>query len=91
MSGAGWRGRIWGYSGAAGLIQAAALGYFLWDTSISAGWLDIMGVGSLIHAVAASAITMMGFVSRVLFSFFPLQEGVECEGNMLGDLVLFMR
>ncbi|KAI4147658.1 MAG: hypothetical protein LQ340_005458 [Diploschistes diacapsis] len=26
-----WKGRVWGYTGATGLIQALALGYFMWD------------------------------------------------------------
>lgn len=61
-----WRGRIWGYSGAAGLVQAMAGGYFLWDVYISTMYFKIMGPGSLAHAVSALVITMMGFVSCFL-------------------------
>jgi hypothetical protein len=58
-----WKGRIWGYSGAAGLVQAMAAGYFLWDLWISTVYFSIHGPGSLAHAVSALTITMMGFVS----------------------------
>ena len=61
-----WKGRIWGYSGAAGLVQALAGGYFLWDITVSTYWLNILGIGSLLHAIAAFIITMLGFVSHLL-------------------------
>ena len=80
MSGTGWRGRIWGYSGAAGFVQAIAAGYFAWDVTVSAGWLEVLGIGSLMHAVAALVITMMGFVSQVLASLL-----LECSGDGEGD------
>ncbi|KAI9714927.1 MAG: hypothetical protein M1812_006240 [Candelaria pacifica] len=30
-----WRGRVWGYTGAGGMIQGFAAGYFLWDLMVS--------------------------------------------------------
>ncbi len=30
-----WEQRIWGYSGAMGLVQAFAAGYFVWDLTVS--------------------------------------------------------
>ena len=62
-----WHGRIFGYSGAAGLVQAMAAGYFLWDVWISTVHFSVQGPGSLAHAISALAVTTLGFVSgRVL-------------------------
>jgi hypothetical protein len=58
-----WRGRIWGYSGATGLVQGMAAGYFLWDLTVSVQYLAILGPGSLMHAIAALMVTLVGFVS----------------------------
>jgi len=57
-----WRGRVWGYTGADGLVQALACGYFLWDLVISALHLEIFGPGLLAHAVSALAVFSLGFV-----------------------------
>ncbi|KAL8845916.1 MAG: hypothetical protein Q9221_008954 [Calogaya cf. arnoldii] len=51
--GMGWEERIWGYTGADGMIQAFAAGYFLWDLQICLRYLGIFGPGLLMHAVAA--------------------------------------
>lgn len=56
-------GRIWGYTGAVGMTQAFAAGYFIWDVKISATNVGILGWGSLAHAVSALLITSLGFVS----------------------------
>ncbi|KAK8195873.1 hypothetical protein M8818_007024 [Zalaria obscura] len=45
-----WTGRIWGYTGASGLVQAFASGYFLWDLWITARHVGIFGWGMLAHA-----------------------------------------
>jgi hypothetical protein len=58
-----WKGRIWGYSGACGMVQAFAAGYFIWDVSVSAAHLKILGPGSLAHACSALLVTSLGFVS----------------------------
>ena len=54
--------RIWGYTGAMGMTQAFAAGYFIWDVKISAVNVGILGWGSLAHAVSALLITSLGFV-----------------------------
>lgn len=54
--------RIWGYTGALGMTQAFAAGYFVWDVKISATNVGILGWGSLAHAVSALLITSLGFV-----------------------------
>jgi hypothetical protein len=60
---ANWRERLWGYSPQVGLVQSFASGYFLWDLAVSIEYFDVLGAGSLIHAVAALGITSMGYVS----------------------------
>ena len=59
----GWEERIWGYTGAVGMVQAFAAGYFLWDLLASAFYLDVLGPGSLAHAASALIVTGLGFVS----------------------------
>ena len=61
-----WSGRVWGYTGGGGLVQALAAGYFLWDICISFVHVQIFGWGMLAHAVAALAVFSLGFVSSVL-------------------------
>ena len=63
-----WKGRITGYSGAAGMTQALAGGYFLWDVVMCMAYMDIQGPGALAHGVSALIITMTGFVSCYSFS-----------------------
>ncbi|CAD6573002.1 MAG: hypothetical protein ASARMPRED_005823 [Alectoria sarmentosa] len=46
----GPRERVWGYTGASGMVQGFAAGYFLWDLVISAAHLDVHGPGVLMHA-----------------------------------------
>jgi hypothetical protein len=59
----GWEGRLWGYSGASGMVQAFAAGYFIWDVFVSIRHIGVLGPGSLTHAISALLITFMGFVS----------------------------
>lgn len=54
--------RVWGYTGGCGLIQALAVGYFVWDLGITLLNLDIFGFGLLAHAVSALAVYTFGFV-----------------------------
>ena len=58
-----WQGRIWGYTGASGLIQGFAGGYFLWDFVITIQHVSVFGVGMLAHAVSALFVFSFGFVS----------------------------
>ncbi|KAK4240708.1 TLC domain-containing protein [Achaetomium macrosporum] len=53
--------RIWGYTGACGLVQALAAGYFVWDVGITLLNLDIFGLGLLAHGVSALAVYTLGF------------------------------
>lgn len=65
----GWEERVWGYTGASGMIQGFAAGYFLWDLFTCAGNVGVFGWGLLAHAVAALVVFSLGFVSFV-FLFF---------------------
>ena len=55
--------RVYGYTGASGLIQALATGYFAWDLVVSARYLKVFGPGILAHALTALAVFSLGFVS----------------------------
>ena len=61
-----WEERVWGYTGASGMIQGFAAGYFLWDLITCAGNVAVFGWGLLAHAVAALVVFSLGFVSRTL-------------------------
>jgi hypothetical protein len=66
-----WRGRVWGYTGAGGMIQGFAAGYFLWDLCVSTLHVGIFGWGMLAHAIAALVVFSLGFVG------FPPAENVK--------------
>lgn len=54
--------RVWGYTGASGMIQALAAGYFVWDLVVTLKHLNVFGVGLLAHAISALAVYSFGFV-----------------------------
>ena len=64
-----WKERIWGYTGAGGMIQGFAAGYFLWDLLVSAMNIEIFGWGMLAHAISAVVVFSMGFVSFSMHSY----------------------
>lgn len=55
--------RVHGYTGASGLIQAFAAGYFLWDFIVSSRHLSVFGLGIWAHALSALTVFSFGFVS----------------------------
>ncbi|CAG8959937.1 hypothetical protein HYFRA_00012654 [Hymenoscyphus fraxineus] len=57
----GWMERIHGYTGSEGAVQACVEGYFLWDLVVSVLHFDLLGIGSLMHAMSALMITTLGF------------------------------
>ncbi|KAH8730749.1 TLC domain-containing protein [Phaeosphaeriaceae sp. PMI808] len=59
--------RVYGYTGASGLIQAFAGGYFLWDLVITLQNMDIFGIGMLFHAISALCVFFLGFRPFVNF------------------------
>lgn len=56
-----WRGRLWGYTPASGMVQGFAAGYFLWDLQVSAQYMNLSGPSALLHAIGALAVTCIGF------------------------------
>jgi len=58
--------RVHGYTGASGLIQAFAGGYFLWDLVVTAQNVQIFGIGMLFHAISALCVFSLGFVSALI-------------------------
>lgn len=59
-----WEERIWGYTGATSMIQALAAGYFVWDLIVTSMNLDVFGLGTLAHAIAALLVFSLGFVRQ---------------------------
>jgi hypothetical protein len=57
-----WEERIWGYTGASGMIQGLAAGYFLWDLVTTLQNTKMFGLGMLAHAVSALTVFSFGFV-----------------------------
>lgn len=57
-----WQQRVWGYTGAAGMIQGLATGYFLWDLMITLQNVKVFGYGMLAHALSALLVFSFGFV-----------------------------
>lgn len=62
-----YRERVWGYTGATGMVQALGCGYFLWDFWISLVNVKVFGAGLLGHAASALWVYGMGFVSNVYY------------------------
>ncbi|KAF2706948.1 DUF887-domain-containing protein [Pleomassaria siparia CBS 279.74] len=62
-----WEMRVWGYTGASGLIQAFAGGYFVWDLMVTLQNVRIFGPGMLAHAVSALFVFSLGFRPFVNF------------------------
>ena len=65
-----WEQRVWGYTGAGGMVEAFAAGYFLWDLWICMNNVGVFGVGLLLHAIAALGVFALGFVS-IWFLYLP--------------------
>ncbi|KAA8573682.1 hypothetical protein EYC84_005259 [Monilinia fructicola] len=59
--------RVHGYTGAAGMIQGLATGYFLWDLMITLQNLRVFGIGMLAHATSALLVFSFGFRPFVNF------------------------
>lgn len=67
--------RVSGYSGTCGLVQAMAVGYFIWDLIVSTRYIGVFGIGLWFHAVSALWVFSLGFVSRlssIFYRFFDL-------------------
>ncbi|KAL1865477.1 hypothetical protein Daus18300_007122 [Diaporthe australafricana] len=56
-----WQARIWGYTGASGMIQSLAAGYFVWDFITTVLFVDVFGLGVLAHATSALLVYSFGY------------------------------
>ncbi|TAQ83868.1 hypothetical protein B7494_g7808 [Chlorociboria aeruginascens] len=56
-----WQQRVWGYTGAAGMIQGLATGYFLWDLMVTLLHVEVFGYGMLAHALSALLVFSFGY------------------------------
>lgn len=61
----GWEERVWAYTETSAMVQALAAGYFLWDLIVTSMYLDVFGIGTLAHALAALIVYSLGFVSII--------------------------
>ncbi|KAJ5157442.1 uncharacterized protein N7482_008542 [Penicillium canariense] len=53
--------RVSGYTGACGMIQALAVGYFIYDLIVSVAHVQMFGIGMLFHALSALWVFSLGF------------------------------
>jgi len=62
-----WEQRIWEYTGAGGMVQSFALGYFTWDFIMCSYYINIFGVGMLAHAISALSVFALGYRPFIYF------------------------
>ncbi|KAK1079830.1 hypothetical protein LTR33_006063 [Friedmanniomyces endolithicus] len=62
-----WEQRMWGYTGAGGMVQAFGAGFFIWDLQICAANVKTLGVPDLVHALMGFIISFLGFRPFGLF------------------------
>lgn len=60
--------RVFGYSGACGLVAAMAAGYFSWDFIVSTIHIRVFGIGMFLHACSAICVYSLGNVSYPLIT-----------------------
>lgn len=60
--------RIYGYTGAGGLVQAMATAYFVYDLIVSAIHVKMFGLGMLFHGISALCVFTLGFVRDPLLA-----------------------
>lgn len=66
--------RVWGYTGAIGMVQGFSAGYFLWDLGVCIADVGVHGWGALTHAAAALTVSLLGFVRSTLFRSYTLHR-----------------
>ena len=82
----GWEERVWGYTGAGGMVQAFAAGYFLWDLGICLLNFKVFGFGLLAHAIAALVVFSFGFVSSLPLGCSVCRLGLADYRDLRGPL-----
>ena len=90
-----WVARIWGYTGAGGMVQAFSAEYFLWDLMVSIVHLDVSGWSSLIHAICALVMVGFGFVSysfvTTLFKYLLISSTSKYYTNLANTQKIFRK
>ena len=83
--------RLWGYTGASGMVQGFATGYFCWDLWTAVGDFDVHGFGTVVHAVCALAVSGLGFVGFLLLfvGFFFKKKSCSSYSPSLSLSVFF--
>ncbi|TVY75981.1 putative TLC domain-containing protein [Lachnellula suecica] len=66
-----------------GAVQGFAAGYFLWDLTASMVHLDVLGWGSLAHAVSALLVTSLGFISTPFLNIHWFCDKMKMTGSKL--------
>ncbi|KFZ03517.1 hypothetical protein V502_10882 [Pseudogymnoascus sp. VKM F-4520 (FW-2644)] len=69
-----WEDRIWGYTGADGLVHALSAGYFMWDLGACASHASTLGALDLLHAAVGFCISILGF--RPFGPYYGIQYGL---------------
>ncbi|KAF4548104.1 TLC domain-containing protein 3 [Elsinoe fawcettii] len=74
-----WEERVWGYTGAGGLLTSMACGYFIYDAFLCGVRVDIFGYGMLAHGISALAVFSLGYRPFVnyyapIFLFYELSS-----------------
>lgn len=72
--------RVYGYTGASGLVQALATGYFTYDLIISTVHVRVFGIGMVLHGMSALWVFSLGFVSVSSLPVFDIfgRDGLTC-------------
>ena len=74
-----WEGRVYGYTGAGGMLQGFAAGYFLWDLCVCITNVSVFGPGLLAHAIAALTVFSFGFVSCLPYDPHLFRDVCPCK------------
>jgi hypothetical protein len=62
-----WEERMWAYSGASGVVQAIATGYFMWDFMVCIVHYRTLGILDLLHGSVAVVVAFLGFRPFALY------------------------
>jgi hypothetical protein len=65
--GSTWQERLYGYSGAGGLVQGMAAGYFMWDLTVCTINYSVLGPLDLLHGFIAGGVAILGFRPFALY------------------------
>lgn len=64
--------RLFGYSPYNGFVATLALGYFIWDSYISAVYVNYFGIGFLIHGLVSACVFFSGLTQPFIYYYCPI-------------------